>query len=177
MTPDEFKALILDTCRAYYVIDTTHKAYVLATAQHESRMGQAMVELSNGDPHEYFKKYDGKLGNDQMGDGYTYRGRGLVQITGRTHYRRFGGILGINLEYNPDLALEPEYACNILINGMADGLFTGVSLTSCGSDRRGFDAIKARRIVNGQDKAALIAAYYEDFLKELRTETDEKLIG
>jgi hypothetical protein len=55
------------------------------------------------------------LGNTQADDGYKYRGRGYVQLTGRTAYKRAGGALGLDLENNPDLALDPENAKKIAV--------------------------------------------------------------
>lgn len=53
------------------------------------------------------------LGNYNPTDGYRYRGRGIIQLTGRNNYKYYGEKLGFDLVNNPDLAKEPYVACNI----------------------------------------------------------------
>lgn len=67
-----------------------------------------------------FSAYDGKLGNLNPGDGAAFRGRGFVQLTGRTNYRTYGERLGIDLTGNPDLANAPEVAAVLLAAFLAD---------------------------------------------------------
>ncbi len=56
------------------------------------------------------RAYGGRMGNSPYPshDGYTFRGRGALQLTGRANYKRFGEMLGIDLTGNPDLAATPD---------------------------------------------------------------------
>jgi Chitinase class I len=55
-----------------------------------------------------------RLGNTQPGDGARFRGRGFVQITGRSNYTRYGHAISVDLAGNPDLALDPKIAAEVL---------------------------------------------------------------
>ncbi len=116
--------------------------------------------------------YGGRMGNVNPGDGWLFRGRGGVQITGRENYRRMGTILKLPLESKPDLALDPKVSSRILIEGLLRGVslkgdFTGVALEDFFNGSRD-DAIGARRIVNGTDRAKLIAGYHDAFLEDIK---------
>jgi putative chitinase len=54
--------------------------------------------------------YAGRLGNTHADDGSMFRGRGLIQLTGRANYRRYGDLLGLDLIANPARAAEPDVA-------------------------------------------------------------------
>ena len=80
--------------------------------------------------------YGSRMGNTDAGDGYRYRGRGYIQLTGRETYREVGEIAGLDLEGKPELAAKPENAVRIAcafwtwkgVNKQCDaGDFTGVT--------------------------------------------------
>jgi putative chitinase len=57
--------------------------------------------------------YGGRMGNTQDGDGWRFIGRGLLQITGRDSYAKYGAQLGIDLVALPMLAYSPEHAIEL----------------------------------------------------------------
>ncbi len=63
----------------------------------------------------YFARYEGRrdLGNTVAGDGGRFHGRGVFQLTGRFNYRRFGALIGVDLESEPELAKEPEISLRV----------------------------------------------------------------
>lgn len=116
--------VILAVCRSAGVTDAAAIAYILATSEHESLAGRFMRELWG--PTATQKGYEGRkdLDNTQTGDGFRFRGRGYVQITGRANYRTWSKHLDRDLVGDPDIvAREPEVAARILVEGMRDGQF------------------------------------------------------
>jgi hypothetical protein len=117
----------------------------------------------------YFDKYEpgtatGKrLGNTNPGDGFLYRGRGYVQITGRDNYAHFSHVLGVDIVGNPDAALEPGLAYKIASSGMKNGWFTGKRLSQYVPSDGQPDFVNARRTINGLDHAPDIAALATTF--------------
>lgn len=164
---------ILDAWKKYGDGSKGREAYVLATAYHET--AQTMQPIHEYGPVTYFNKYEpgtklGKmLGNTMKGDGYKFAGRGFVQLTGRRNYNYVSSQIGVDLILNPDFAMNPEIAAQILVKGMLDGWFTGRMLGTFVDDVEETDAeeirefIEARHVVNGTDKAKLVADYAMKF--------------
>jgi putative chitinase len=102
------------------------------------------------------------LGNIQPNDGYAFRGRGLVQLTGRRLYGIAGPLIGADLISNPDAACDLQDAAKIMAVGMRDGIFTNKKLSDYFNSSTS-DWVNARRIINGTDRASDIAAYARKF--------------
>jgi putative chitinase len=152
------------------VTDLRWAAYMLATVKHEC--ADTFQPITERGPKSYFNKYEpgtsiGKnLGNTVKGDGYLYRGRGYVQITGRENYKKFSPIVGVDLIAEPERALEPAIAYLIMVVGMRRGLFTSKKLSDYINEQQ-TDYVQARRIINRLDKAKHIAGYAEKFERML----------
>lgn len=72
---------------------------------------EARLDALRGKPEKLAElMYGGRMGNDAPGDGYKYRGRGYIQLTGKENYERAGQALGIDLVGDPDLAARRDVA-------------------------------------------------------------------
>lgn len=82
-------------------------AAFLAQVGHESGQLRYFEEIWG--PTAAQKRYEGRkdLGNTEASDGYRYRGRGPIQITGRANYKRYGELLNLPLIEQPELAAIP----------------------------------------------------------------------
>ncbi|MEI0566558.1 glycoside hydrolase family 19 protein [Brachyspira pulli] len=124
----------------YHITDINEKAMFLAQTTHESNNYKRLEESFNYRPErlfEVFKKrvgtlenakklclqgakeiadfvYGGRLGNSQD-EGYKYRGRGIIQLTGKNNYEYYGKKINIDLVNNPDLAKESNAAMEIAL--------------------------------------------------------------
>lgn len=123
-------------------------AYILATAWHESKF-KPIIE-KGGEKYLKSKKY------------WPFYGRGFVQLTWDYNYKKQGERLGVDLVKNPELALDPVIAADILVYGMKHGVFTGKKLSDY-INSGVTDYYRARKIINGLDKAQLIAGYAMKF--------------
>lgn len=170
---------ILDHWEAQYMAsDLRWLAYVLGTAFHETAHTMQPIH-EHGSAAYFTRRYDPAgehtaiaraLGNTEPGDGVRFHGRGYVQLTGRRNYADWGHRLGLDLLAEPDLCLDPAVAARILVDGSVLGTFTGRKLGRYFGPARE-DWTGARRIINGQDRAALIAGYARLFHAALRQVT------
>ncbi len=180
LEPSEVEGLnaILDACKG---LTASQTAYCMATAYHETAHTMQPIKEMGGTAY-FTRMYDitgarpdvaKRLGNTQPGDGARFAGRGYVQLTGRANYLKAGQKLGLGdgLIANPDRAMEDAIAAQIMRVGMAEGWFTGKSLTSYLFDGKAgtLDQFtNCRKIINGTDRAALIAGYALDFQTALQ---------
>lgn len=134
-------------------------AYILATVFHETNQTfQPVEEKGKGKGRPYSKPHT---------NGKVYFGRGYVQITWWHVYKKVGDAIGVDLYNNPELALVPEIALKITFEGMQKGLFTTRKLSQYINEEE-INFKEARRVINGMDRAELIAGYAEKFLLALQ---------
>ena len=101
-------------------------------------------------------------------NGQYWLGRGLVQLTHKYNYEKMSEETGIDLVSNPAKAMDMNIATQIMMIGMVKGSFTGKKLSDYIHDGA-TDYVNARRIINGMDKASLIAGYAAKFEAALRS--------
>ncbi|TGR84601.1 carboxypeptidase [Mesorhizobium sp. M2D.F.Ca.ET.223.01.1.1] len=141
--------LIVAECKKHGLL-RNQAAYCLATCWHESAHTMKPVREYGGEAYLKSKPY------------YPYVGMGYVQLTWKANYRKASGKVGVDLVASPQLALDPQYAAPILVIGMQEGWFTGKKLSDY-ITLQSSDFTNARRIVNGTDKAAVIAGYAKQY--------------
>ncbi len=112
----------------------------LAQLGHESAGLRYFEEIASG------QAYEGRrdLGNTEPGDGRRYKGRGPIQLTGRANYRRFGMLLGLDLEGDPEMAAHADVGFRVAVMYWTDRNLNGEA------DRGGEAAFKrVTRAING----------------------------
>ena len=120
-------------------------AAFLAQIAHESGEFRFMEEIWG--PTAAQKRYEppsslaARLGNTQPGDGFRYKGRGPIQITGRFNYKKYGDALGIDLVDNPQLAATPQ------VGFRTAGLYWHVNNCNRLADQQNFVGIT--KVING----------------------------
>lgn len=156
-----------------------YAAYTLATAYLETAHTMQPIKEIGGNAY-FIRLYDiqghnpsraRQMGNTQPGDGPKYCGRGYVQLTWKKNYDKAGKAIGVDLVAEPDKALVPTNAAAIMTRGMLEGWFTGKKLADYLPQRGPAEQVafrRARYIINGQDKADMIAGYALKFQAALQ---------
>jgi putative chitinase len=174
----KFLNAMLNVWDALGFTDLRWLAYALATNWHECRFrpvregdttGQGITDAQAYARVSAYCRKHGKR-NYAARDpktGISYYGRGGPQLTHKGGYANAGRRVGLDLVNNPDLMLDPAVCAQVTLRCMVAGDFTGVRLLDVFNATRN-DPERARRIVNGLDKALLIAGYHETFLHIVR---------
>jgi putative chitinase len=144
----------------YGIVGTARAAAFIAQVGHES--GQLRFVREIWGPTVQQAGYEGRadLGNTLRGDGPRYRGRGLIQITGRANYAACGQALGLDLISTPELLELPQHAA------MSAAWFWSTKGLNTLADQGGFAKI-TRRINGGLTGQAARQSLYDKALKVL----------
>jgi putative chitinase len=181
--------------------DVRFIAYALATIHIETAFTYEPIQEFGG--AAYFERRYGyqtrkgrELGNDAPGEGAKYSGKGFVQLTGEANYERmelkirekFPQIVNewerkhsrrFDLTDFAEEAKDPTFAFLIMTVGMFEGLFTGKRFANY-INANMTDYAGARRIINGQDRAAEIAGYairIEKILRDAKVSGEPERVG
>jgi len=127
------------TMQRYAITSPLRMAHYLAQTAHESDGYNTNEEYASG------ADYEGRrdLGNNKSGDGVRFKGRGLIQVTGRTNYGECGEALGIDLINNPTKLADFDLAC------FSAGWYWGKNNLNTYADND--DILTITQIINGGD--------------------------
>jgi len=135
--------------------DLRKLAYILGTVYHETAKKMQPVKEFGGEKYLLSKVY------------YPYYGRDLVQTTWKANYEKVKKFTGVDVVTNPELIGIMPLSARVAVVFMFKGLFTGKKLEDYFNDKVE-DWVNARRIINGIDKAAEIAAIAQKFYECLK---------
>lgn len=126
-----------EVAREFDITTPLRLAHFLAQLAHESDRFNTVVEYASG------RAYEGRadLGNTHPGDGARYKGRGLIQLTGRANYRQYGALAHLDLEGSPDAAASLYHVTELA------GLYWRERKLNAPADRD--DIIAITKAING----------------------------
>lgn len=130
----------------FHINSPIRQAAFIAQIAHESGELRYVEEIASGIAYEYRKD----LGNTQPGDGMKYKGRGLIQITGRNNYLECGKALGVDLVTQPELLETNDLACRSAAwfwasRGLNDLADKGDYIRICRRINGGLNGLKERQ--------------------------------
>jgi len=154
MGAGKYAQALEDACIRFKIASTLEKAHFLAQVAHESDGFRTATEYASG------AKYEGRkdLGNTQPGDGPQYKGRGLIQVTGRANYRTYS-----LWKYGDERAVtNPEMLAELPDAVDAAGWYWTVARPKIPGLARADDLIGVTKLVNGgttglEDRAEKLA--------------------
>ena len=130
------------------ITDRNQICYIMATIQHETAATFKPIAEYGGAKQRYA----------------PYYGRGYVQLTWKYNYAKYSDKLHQDYVSNPDQVMQPDVSLFVIVDGMKNGVFTGKTLGDYISGNH-IDFVNARRIINGTDRADLIASYAQKWQK------------
>lgn len=130
----------------FHINSPIRQAAFIAQIAHESGELRYVEEIASGIAYEYRKD----LGNTQPGDGMKFKGRGLIQITGRNNYAECGKALGVDLITSPELLETNDLACRSAAwfwasRGLNDLADKGDHIRICRRINGGLNGLKERQ--------------------------------
>lgn len=155
-----FGAQLPDLLQRFDIVTPLRISHFLAQVAHESDAFKTTEEYASG------AAYEGRadLGNTQRGDGKRYKGRGPIQLTGRSNYRSFTSWLRSVLSTTPDFEREPELVASFPWAGWAAIWFWSVKRLNVPAERD--DLVTVTKVVNGGRNGLADRAAY---LKKAKT--------
>lgn len=148
---------------AYDITTPERAAAFLAQVGHESMGLRYTTELWGPTTTQAGYERRADLGNNQQGDGYRYRGRGLIQTTGRSNYRVLRDRLRESLDVEvPDFEANPDTVAEFQWAALSAADYWDMRGLNALADSGDFERISAR--VNGRNKATGMPHGWEDRL-------------
>lgn len=171
----------ISTTMARYEITTTRRAaHFLGQILHES--ARLSYTTERWGPTNAQLRYEGRedLGNTQRGDGFRFRGRGLIQLTGRANYAMYSRACGIDFVADPDRVAALPWCCDVAgwywqlrdLNALADrddhrAITTRINGGLNGLDNRVMLTERAKQVLSERPKAIEITKLQPKPLQEM----------
>lgn len=135
---DKYLPHLNDTMQSFEINTPLRQAHFLAQLAHESGSLKYVREIASGEAYEGRKD----LGNTHPGDGVRFKGRGLIQLTGRTNYEQFARVVPeADIMNHPERIENPDLAC------LVAGWFWSEHALNDIADRD--DVVRITKIING----------------------------